>query len=98
MGYILEYVEVDELSKTVKFFGSEKRIEVDDLDVGLSAFYSECNDVAMEINGCSSLIEKTAFNRVTWVHIRDKALYNVSTAKVGRGRAGVSGRLAFAVC
>lgn len=65
MGYILEYVEVDELSKTVKFFGSEKRIEVDDLDVGLSAFYSECNDVAMEINGCSSLIEKTAFNRVT---------------------------------
>ena len=64
MPYISEYVEVNETEKSVRFFG-EEWIEVEDLDVWIASFWDAARDIACQINGCASVIERHAFNQVT---------------------------------
>ncbi|MEA5402651.1 hypothetical protein VB776_06980 [Arcicella sp. DC2W] len=64
MAKISEYVDVNEIDRTVHFFGREDWIEVDDLNAWISAFWDEARDIAMSING-SSEIERIAFDRIT---------------------------------
>ncbi|WP_028664901.1 hypothetical protein [Runella zeae] len=63
MRLISEYVLVDETMNSVKFFGDEDWIEVEDLDAWIAAFWDACRDVAMEFNGCSSILEREAFSQ-----------------------------------
>ncbi|MFN3381419.1 MAG: hypothetical protein ACK41O_18310 [Runella zeae] len=65
MRQISEYVQVDETTNSVNFFGNEDWIEVEDLDAWIEAFWNACLDVAIQFNGCSSIIEGAAFKRLT---------------------------------
>lgn len=62
--YISEFVEVDRENKAVRFFSNDW-IEVDDIDAWIAAFWDAARDVAFEIGGDASHIERIAFNKVT---------------------------------
>lgn len=64
MPYISEYVEVNEIEKSVRFSGGEW-IEVEDLDAWIASFWDAAIDIARQIEGCASVIERHAFNQVT---------------------------------
>lgn len=65
MPQISEYVQVDVDEKSVNFILDDAWIQVEDLDAWMAAFWDEVRDIAMEFQGCSSIIEREAFNRVT---------------------------------